>query len=109
MIDVMDIMKQIEHMETNTPEQMQERYKEACRLIKEREDETIRAIEENHKASMENHKAFMEKHETFMLNYEERARISTEKHNIYMMELRLQMMKEARPKRQIYFGKVKTE
>ena len=86
MIDVMDIMKQIEHMETNTPEQMQERYTEACRLIKEREDEARRIIEENHKAFMKNH-------------------------NARMMELRLLMQKERTrtPKRQIYFGKVKTE
>jgi vacuolar-type H+-ATPase subunit H len=93
MIDVMDIMKQIEHMETNSPEQMQERYKEACRLIKEREDESMRIIEENHKAFMKNHETFMENHD---------AR---------MMELRLLMQEELSrtPKRQIYFGKVKTE
>ena len=91
MIDVMDIMKQIEHIETNTSEQMQERYTETYRIIKESEARQI--IEKNHKAFMENHKTFIENHEA------------------KMMELRLLMQKELSrtPKRQIYFGKVKTE
>jgi len=80
MIDVVDIMKQIQHMDT------QERQAEAFRLIQEREIEIIRKIEE-------------------------RNVLFREKHEARMMELRL-LMQEIRartPKRQIYFGKVKTE
>ena len=86
MIDVIAIMKQIEHMETNTPEQRQEMQKEAFRLIQEREDEARRAIEEN-------------------------SRLYREAHEKYMMEvqLRIQKLRASIPKRQIYFGKVKTE
>jgi len=81
MIDVIDIMKQIEHMES--PE---ERQKEAFRLIQEREDETILAIKEN-------------------------SRLYREAHEKYMMDihLRIQEIRARTPKRQIYFGKVKTE
>lgn len=80
MIDVVDIMKQIQHMDT------QERQAEAFRLIQEREIEIIRKIEE-------------------------RNVLFQEKHEARMMELRLLMQKtrSSRPKRQIYFGKVKTE
>ncbi len=81
MIDVVDIMKQIQHMDS--PE---ERQAEAFRLIQEREIEINRKIEE-------------------------RRLIFQEKHDARMMELRL-LMQEIRsrtPKRQIYFGKVKTE
>lgn len=74
MIDVIAIMKAIEHMES--PE---ERQKEAFRLIKEREDEKIRAIEEAH--------------EKYMMD----------------IHLRIQEIRARIPKRQIYFGKVKTE
>ena len=93
MIQVSEIMKQIEHMETNTPEQMQERETEAFRLIKEREDE-----------SMLKHKIIMLKHEVYMLKMEE-------KHELYLTKLRIQMqeIRARTPKRQIYFGKVKTE
>jgi hypothetical protein len=93
MIDVMEIMKRIEHMETNTPEQMQEREKEAFRLIKEREDE-----------NMLKHKIIMLKHEVYMLKMDE-------KHELYLTKLRIQMqeIRARTPKRQIYFGKVKTE
>lgn len=104
MIDVMEIMKRIEHMETNTPEKREEMQKEAFRLIKEREDETMRLIEENHRA-------FMEKHEIIMLNLEEKGRLTRERHEIYLTKLRIQMqeIRARTPKRQIYFGKVKTE
>ncbi len=80
MIDVVDIMKQIQHMDT------QERQAEAFRLIQEREIEIIRKIEE-------------------------RNVLFQEKHEARMMEARLLMQKirSSRPKRQIYFGKVKTE
>jgi hypothetical protein len=77
MIDVMEIMKQIEHMATSTQEI--EKQAEAFRLIQERADE--------------------------------KRRISSEKHEKTIMELRI-LMQEIRartPKRQIYFGKVKTE
>ena len=86
MIDVKDIMKQIEHMKTNTPEQMEERQKEAFRLIKEREDENIRIIEE-------------------------KSRLYREAHEKYIMQVKLQIqeIRARTPKRQIYFGKVKTE
>jgi hypothetical protein len=100
MIDVMDIMKQIEHMETNTPEQREEMQKEAFRLIKERENEHMRILEENHVA-------FMERHDAIMLNLAEKRRLSRERHESYMMEHRLHIQES--PKRQIYFGKVKTE
>jgi hypothetical protein len=86
MIDVIDIMKQIEHMATSTQEQREERQAESFRLIQEREIEIIRKIEE-------------------------RRLLFQEKHDARMMELRL-LMQEIRsrtPKRQIYFGKVKTE
>jgi len=81
MIDLIDIMKQIEHIES--PE---ERQKEAFRLIKEREDEN------------------MLKHKLFMLKLEET-------HEIYLTKLRIQIqeIRARTPKRQIYFGKVKTE
>ena len=93
MIDKNEIMKQIDHMETNTPEQIEEREKEAFRLIKEREDEN------------------MLKHEVYMLKMEEKLLLSREKHELYLMELRLQIqeVRARTPKRQIYFGKVKTE
>ena len=63
-----DIMKQIQHMKTTTLEQIQEREKEAMRLI-------------------------------------------IENHNREMIELKIQIqeIKALTPKRQIYFGKVKTE
>jgi len=93
MIDKNEIMKQIEHMETNTPEQIEEREKEAFRLIKEREDE-----------NMLKHKIAMLKHEVYMLKLEE-------KHELYLTKLRIQIqeVRARTPKRQIYFGKVKTE
>lgn len=81
MIDVIAIMKQIEHMES--PE---ERQKEAFRLIQEREKEAIRAIEENSKL-------YREAHEKYMME----------------VQLRIQDIRARIPKRQIYFGKVKTE
>ena len=86
MIDVIDILKQIEHMETNTPEQRKEMQKEAFRLIKEREDEARRTIEEN-------------------------SRLYREAHEKYIMQVQLQIqeIRSRIPKRQIYFGKVKTE
>lgn len=86
MIDVIDILKQIEHMETNTPEQRKEMQKEAFRLIKEREDEARRTIEEN-------------------------SRLFRESHEKYIMQVQLQIqeIRSRIPKRQIYFGKVKTE
>jgi hypothetical protein len=97
MIDKKEIMKQIEHMETNTPEQREERVKEAFRLIKEREDENTRLIEE--------------KHEACMMKLHEKARLSQEKHDLYMMCIKIQIQETiaCTPKRQIYFGKVKTE
>jgi hypothetical protein len=100
MIQVSEIMKQIEHMETNTPEQMQERETEAFRLIKEKEDET-----------MLKHKIVMLKHEVYMLKMEEKLLLSREKHELYLTKLRIQIQeaRSHRPKRQIYFGKVKTE
>jgi len=100
MIDKNEIMKQIEHMETNTPEQIEEREKEAFRLIKEREDE-----------NMLKHKIVMLKHEVYMLEMGERLRLSREKHEIYLTKLRIQIqeVRASTPKRQIYFGKVKTE
>lgn len=104
MIDVADILKQIEHMERNTPEQIEEREKEAFRLIKEREDENIRIIEESqHENSL--------KHKLSMLKLEEKGRLYREAHEKYMMQvqLRIQEIRARAPKRQIYFGKVKTE
>jgi predicted nucleic acid-binding Zn-ribbon protein len=74
-------MKPNEHMETNTPEQMQERYTEAERIV------------ERHNAFIENHKAFMEKHEACVIQ----------------MKLHIQDIRARTPKQQIYFGKVKTE
>jgi hypothetical protein len=93
MIDVKDIMKQIEYVETNTQEQREERDKEAFRLIKEREDEN------------------MLKHKIYMLKMEENLMLSREKHEKTMTDLRIQMqeIRARTPKRQIYFGKVKTE
>ena len=81
MIDVVDIMKQIQHMDNS-----QERQAEAFRLIQEREIEIIRKIEE-------------------------RNVLFQEKHEARMMEARLliQKIRSRTPKRQIYFGKVKTE
>ena len=81
MIDVIAIMKAIEHIES--PE---ERQKEAFRLIKEREDENIRAIEENSRLYHEAHEK-----------------------NMIEVKLRIQEIRARTPKRQIYFGKVKTE
>jgi hypothetical protein len=100
MIDKNEIMKQIEHMETNTPEQREEREKEAFRLIKEREDE-----------NMLKHKIIMLKHEVYMLKMEEKLLLSREKHELYLTDLRIQIqeVRARTPKRQIYFGKVKTE
>jgi len=93
MIDKNEIMKQIEHMETNTPEQREEREKE-------REDE-----------NMLKHKIIMLKHEVYMLKMEEKLLLSREKHELYLTDLRIQMqeIRARTPKRQIYFGKVKTE
>ena len=97
MIDVIDIMKQIEHMETNTPEQRKEMQKEAFRLIKEREDEYMRRIEEEHVA-------FTVKHQAYMLKLQENQDDYITQHRIRIQEIRSRI-----PKRQIYFGKVKTE
>jgi hypothetical protein len=78
-----EIMKQIVHMERNTPEQ-REMQKEAFRLIQEREE--------------------LQK-EAFCLIQER------EKHEKTMTDLRIQIqeIRARTPKRQIYFGKVKTE
>ncbi len=81
MIDAIAIMKAIEHLES--PE---ERQKEAFRLIQEREDETMRRIEETSRL-------YREAHEKFMMQ----------------VQIRKQEIRSRIPKRQIYFGKVKTE
>jgi len=85
MIDKMEIMKQIEHM----PEQREEREKE----------------------NMLKHKIVMYQHEVYMLKMEENLLLSREKHELYLTDLRIQMqeIRARTPKRQIYFGKVKTE
>jgi hypothetical protein len=97
MIDAIAIMKAIEHMETNTPEQREERRKEAFRLIKEREDETMRAIEEKSRLFQKEHAAYIMKLQ--------------EKQDEYIMQhrLRIQEIRSRIPKKQLYFGKVKTE
>ena len=77
-----DIMKRIEHMETNTPKQIEEK-----------------------------NVAFIEKHEAYMIKLKQKARLSREKHETYMMQVHLQIqgIRTRTPKRQIYVGKVKTE
>ena len=77
MIDVIDIMKQIEHMATST-QQREERQAEAFQLQE---------------------------------IADEKRRISRENHEARMMEIRIviQEIRASTPKRQIYFGKVKTE
>jgi hypothetical protein len=84
MIDKKEIMKQIMHMETSTPEQ-REMQKEAFRLIQEREElqkETFRLIQERR-----------EKHEKTITD----------------LRIQIQEIRASTPKMQIYFGKVKTE
>jgi len=82
MIDIIDIMKQIEHSDTS-----EERQKEALRLIQEREDEAMQLIQK--------------KQEAYMLNLKEIHRLE--------LEIQIQEIRSRIPKRQIYFGKVKTE
>jgi hypothetical protein len=97
MIDAIAIMKAIEHMETNTPEQRAEMRKVAFRLIKEKEDEHMRRIEEESAA-------FTVKHQAYMLKLQENQDDYIMQHRIRIQEIRSRI-----PKRQIYFGKVKTE
>jgi trimethylamine:corrinoid methyltransferase-like protein len=76
---MIDVMK---IMETNTPEQREEMHKEAMRIL-----------EEKHVAFMKNHNAFMENHDARMTE----------------LRIHIQEVRARTPKRQIYFGKVKTE
>jgi hypothetical protein len=65
------------------------------------------ALEERMKA----HQLIEENYVKEMLKIEERAKLSQEKHEKYMIEIKIQIqeIRASIPKRKIYFGKVKTE
>ena len=43
-MELRDIMKQLEHMETNTPEQIEEKHNEVMRLIRKNHEEEMMKI-----------------------------------------------------------------
>ena len=89
-----EILELVKHMKTDTPEQKQEKYEEVMRIIRVKHEEEMRIIQE--------------KHDEAMLKIQVP---SIENIDLYRMQLqiRIQEIRARTPKRQIYFGKVKTE
>ena len=89
-----EILELVKHMKTDTPEQKQEKFEEVMRIIREKHEEVMRKIEENHEEKM-------------------REILGPSQENIDLcrmhLQIRIQEIRGRTPKRQIYFGKVKTE
>jgi len=91
-----EIMELVKHMKTDTPEQLQEREKEAMRIIQENHDKEMLKIQE--------------KHEKTMRIIEGTRKNEIEHNNLCMnIGIRIQEIRARTPKSKIYFGKVKTE